>query len=135
VKKLKIRCPYAHLKDDFFVCINVIARDGLRPLSSEEFYFLVKDCTECDENTEIEIKEDGTVTGCPAIEKYKANSEKLGYDTFIKEKKEFLKNLLAKEFNFLLLKEQIIGLEDNPNLKNLFQFIQKYKEQKSKEQS
>jgi len=135
MENILIKCPFSRLKDDYFVYLDVVAKDGVRSLDRKEVFFLLSNCTKCNSNKKIEITEEGGIKGCPALEKYKENPERLGFAAFIRQEESFIKKILAKEFNFLLLKEQIIGLEDNPNLKNLFQFIQKYKEQKSKEQS
>ena len=135
MKNISIKCPFSRLKDDYFVYLDVVAKDGVRSLDRKEVFFLLSNCTKCNSDKKIEITEEGNLKGCPALEKYKENPEKLGFTAFIRQRESFIKKILAKEFNFILLKEKIIRIKNNPTLKELFPHIKKYKEQQNKEQS
>ncbi|MFW6282730.1 MAG: hypothetical protein ACOC1P_01595 [Minisyncoccales bacterium] len=137
MESIKIKCPFTRFKDDSFVYLDVVSKENTRPFQRKEVFFLVKNCTECNKNRKIEITEKGNLTGCAVIEKYKKNFKKLGLSSFIREKSNFIANILAKEFNFLLLKENLIGVKSDPTLEELFPHLKIYKENKikAKEQS
>ncbi|GEM_PF-3232362 len=135
MENILIKCPFSRLKDDYFVYLDVVAKDGVRSLDRKEVFFLLSNCTKCNSNKKIEITEEGGIKGCPALEKYKENPERLGFAAFIRQEESFIKKILAKEFNFILLKEKLVGIKSNPTLEELFPYIKKYKKQQSKEQS
>lgn len=144
MEKIEMNCPYTgskepDLQNDFIAyLLDVFGKQDKRNLAKNEVVFLVRHCTECNLETTIEITEEGKITGCPVLPKIQNIPFKPGRSSYIKEevgkKKDFIANLLAKEFNFQLIKKEIKDPGETPALEKLFPHLKKLNQIK-KEQS